>query len=97
MKPQRLLKNPSETIRMQFTSRRNLSTAIFLSLFTGGFKGILCSLRWLTGKSEDHYVAIAGFLAGLTNIYAPNSTLATYVLWKCIECFYVDLYKKGKI
>lgn len=97
MKPQRFLKNPAETIRFQFSSKRNLSTAVFLSLFTGGFKGLLCSLRWLTGKSEDWHVAAAGFVAGLSNIYAPNNTLATYVLWKAIECFYVDLYKKGTL
>lgn len=95
MKPQRFLKNPYETIRLQFTSKRNLSSAIFLCLFTGGFKGLLCSLRWLTNKSEDWHVAAAGFIAGLSQICAPNSTLATYVLWKAIESFYVDLYKKG--
>jgi len=97
MKPQRFLQNPTETIRLQFTSKRNLSSAIFLALFTGGFKGLLCSLRWLTNKSEDWHVAAAGFLAGLSQIYAPNSTLATYVLWKAIESFYVDLYKKGYV
>lgn len=95
MKPQKFLRNPSDTIRFQFTSKRNLSSATFLCLFTGGFKGLLCSLRWATNKSEDWHVAAAGFLAGLSQIYAPNSTLATYVLWKAIESFYVDLYKKG--
>lgn len=95
MKPQKLLNNPSELFRQQFTSKRNLSSAIFLCLFMGGFKGLLCTLRWATNKSEDWHVAAAGFLAGLSQIYAPNSTLATYVLWKAIESFYVDLYKKG--
>lgn len=97
MKPNRFLQNPTETIKFHFTSKRNLSTAIFLSIFTGSFKGLLCGLRWLTGKSDDWHVAAAGFFAGLSNIYAPNSTLATYVLWKAIECFYVDLYKKGYV
>ncbi|XP_015791705.1 transmembrane protein 135 isoform X2 [Tetranychus urticae] len=92
--PSRLMKDPSILLKA-VRNGKNLRFAGFLGLFVATFRLVNCILRASCGGSADWHAALAGSLAGLTMALSPNSTIATYVTWKCIENLYCLHYSNG--
>jgi hypothetical protein len=47
-------------------SKDTAQFSLFLGLFSGGYKIMLCFLRSLTKKNSKWHAALSGFLAGLS-------------------------------
>lgn len=96
LNPSRFAAAPLASIWRQLSNGRSVNVALFLGLFSGGFRAGCCSLRWATNSNADWHVFAAAAVAGLASLKAPSSTVATYFLWKAIESGYVDMFKKGE-
>uniref|UniRef100_T1KXV9 Transmembrane protein 135 N-terminal domain-containing protein n=2 Tax=Tetranychus urticae TaxID=32264 RepID=T1KXV9_TETUR len=92
--PSRLMKDPSIVLRAARNSK-NVRFAGFLGLFVATFRLVNCTLRTSCNGSAGWHAALAGSLASLTMTLSPNSTISTYVTWKCIENVYCLGYANG--
>lgn len=96
-KPLVLLKTPGEALWDGFTSRSAVNFGLFLGSFVGITKAVHCILRRFYGKQEVWHSAVAGGLSGMSMLFAPRSTLSTYIIWKCLEQYFFLAVKNGKI
>lgn len=85
----KLIKQPSAFWDIRLDSR-SLKFALFVGSFSGVYKSVNCYLRRRDGRAENWHGAVAGALAGPAMLFYPNTTIATYILWKTIE----ELIKK---
>ncbi|XP_053210764.1 transmembrane protein 135-like [Panonychus citri] len=93
--PSRLFKDPKTVLSRATSNGKNIRFAAFLGLFVSTFRLVNCTLRSTCGGSADWHAALAGSLAGLTMSLSPNSTISTYVTWKCIENIYCFGFSNG--
>lgn len=92
-----LLKKPLQAFRPAFSSKNSLYFGLFLGTFVGSSKAAHCIFRRISGKQEVWHSAVAGGLSGLSMIFAPKSTLSTYIIWKCLEQYFFLAVQKGQI
>ncbi|XP_025017657.1 transmembrane protein 135-like [Tetranychus urticae] len=92
--PSRLMKDPSIVLRAARNSK-NVRFAGFLGLFVATFRLVNRTLRTSCNGSAGWHAALAGSLASLNMTLSPNSTISTYVTWKCIENVYCLGYANG--
>lgn len=74
-----------------------LRIGLFLSTFTGLYKGTNCCLRWTLNSSTSLNCFIAGLVAGPALFIYPSPTVALYVLWKCLEALFNEGVRKKVI
>lgn len=92
-----LINNPSKAFTQAFTSKSSVNFGLFLGTFVGSMKASHCILRRCFGKQEVWHSALAGGISGTSMLFAPRSTLSTYIIWKCLEQYFFLAVQKGKI
>lgn len=93
-KPQLFLKNPLLVFKA-LSDTKILYSGLFLGGFSGIYKLVSCSLRWIYGKNEDWHAIPAGILAGCSMFANPSSSLALYLFWKVVERAYQNGLSEG--
>lgn len=92
-----LLKSPGQALSESFLSKNSLNFGLFLGTFVGLSKATHCILRRTTNCQQVWHSAVAGGVSGLSMLFAPKSTLSTYVIWKCLEQYFFLGVKNGII
>lgn len=92
-----LIKKPGTAFKEAFTSNNSLYFGFFLGSFVGISRAVHCILRRCTGKQEIWHSTVAGGLSGFSMLFAPKSTLSTYVIWKCLEQYFFLAVERGQI
>lgn len=94
---QLIRRHPAQALAESFKSRNSVMFGLFLGTFVGSSKATHCIMRRLTGRQDSWHSALAGAISGLSMLFAPRSTLSTYVLWKCLEQYFFLGVQEGKI
>lgn len=92
----RLYTNP-KLIRKSLFNSHNIRLGLFLAFFTSSYRAFNCFLRRQFDGPQDWHALLAGGLAGTSMLISPNSTVATYVTWKCIENLYCYGYQNQQL
>jgi len=92
-----LLQSPRKALAEAFTADSSLKNGLFLGTFVGASKAIHCMLRRVQGRQEVWHSALAGGISGMSMLFAPRSTLSTYIIWKCLEQYFFLAVQEGKI
>lgn len=96
-KPILLIKDPSEALALSFTSPGSLRFGMFLMSLVSVGRATSCILRHSTGANEAWHGSVSGFLAGLSMLWAPRSSLSMYIMWKAVEQYYLKAHREGKV
>jgi hypothetical protein len=97
-KPMELIKSPAKTIFGTASSKGTLQFGLFLATLVSGGRLTSCLLRRYSNSNDQNWHAlVAGFVAGLSMLWSPKSSLSLYVMWKAIEQYYLIAAHKGKI
>lgn len=92
-----LMSNPGKALALSFKSRAAVKFGLFLGTFVGASKTTHCLLRRIYGEQKAWHSAAAGGLAGFSMLFAPRSTLSTYIFWKCLEQYFFLAVQRGQI
>lgn len=89
-KPYLLLTRPQEALYASFASGQSLKFGLFLVglVSTGRLTNCLFR-RHFNSNSHPCQAFTSGFLAGLSMLLAPRSSLAMYIMWKAVEQYYL--------
>lgn len=94
-RPFELISNPRSTFLIASTSKSSIRFGLFLACLVSIGRLTSCSLRRYSGANHDWHGAASGFLAGLSMLWAPRSSLSMYVMWKAVEQYYLNWSKGG--
>lgn len=89
-KPMQLFSEPLPTLGECLTHRSNINFGLFLMSLVSAGRATSCTLRHYSGSNEcAWHGAVSGFVAGLSMLWAPRSSLSMYVMWKAVEQYYL--------
>ena len=95
-KPLDLIQKPSETLKQSLTSPSSIKFGLFLASLVSSARLTGCVLRRVSNSQsqldEKHLLglqgAATGFVAGLSMLLAPRSSISMYVMWKAVEQYF---------
>ena len=101
-KPQKLLQTPLGTIGETLTASSSMKFGLFLATLVSAGRLTSCTLRRISGiedplKQPQWHAACSGFVAGLSMLWAPRSSISLYVMWKAVEQYYLLMARQNKI
>lgn len=97
-RPFELLQAPGRTIAAAASSPGSLKFGLFLASLVAGGRLTSCLLRRYSQSNEPSWHAmVSGFVAGLSMLWAPRSSLSMYIMWKAVEQYYLLAAKQGKV
>lgn len=97
-KPYDLIIDPKTCIMNAITNPGALRTGMFLASLVASNRVVSCSLRrYSNSNSEAWHAPVAGFLSGLSMLWAPRSSLSMYIMWKAVEQYYLQAARAGKV
>lgn len=94
-RPFELIAKPKSTIMNALSSRASIRFGLFIVCLVSSGRLASCSLRRYSEANCDWHGAASGFLAGLSMLWAPRSSLSMYVMWKAVEQYYLNWAKGG--
>ncbi|XP_050295670.1 transmembrane protein 135-like [Anthonomus grandis grandis] len=92
----RIFTNP-KTIKQILLKKETLNLGLFLGLYSGMFRGVLCTLRRIFGKDDPVFAFPASLLASVAFKKYPDTTVALYVAWKSAQITYNIGIQKGYV
>lgn len=95
--PLKLLYSPAEAVHKSLTSKASINFGLFLSSLVVGGRLTSCLLRRYSDANCDWHAPISGFVAGLSMLFSPRSSLSMYVMWKAVEQYYLLAASQGKV
>lgn len=97
-RPLRLLQAPQQTIMDVAGSPASVKFGLFLASLVASGRLTSCLLRRYSQSNEPSWHAmVSGFVAGLSMLWAPRSSLSMYIMWKAVEQYYLLAAKQGKV
>jgi len=97
-KAHQLLQAPGPTLRESLLSAGSLRFGLFLATLVSGGRLASCLLRRHSNSNQcAWHAALSGFVAGLSMLWAPRSSLSMYVMWKAVEQYYLQAAKAGRV
>lgn len=95
--PFALIQSPGQTIKRSLVAPSSVKFGLFLASLVGGGRATSCLLRHYSNGEHEWHSALAGFVAGLSMLWSPRSSISMYVMWKAIEQHYLIAARKGKV
>lgn len=97
-KPFELIANPGATLRDVFVSRASLRHGLFIASLVAVGRATSCALRHYSNSNEPAWHGtVSGFMAGLSMLWAPRSSLSMYIMWKAVEQYHLQAAKAGTV
>lgn len=97
-RPIQLIQSPREAIVAAAVAPASLKFGLFLATLVSSGRLTSCLLRRYSQSNEPNWHAgVSGFVAGLSMLLAPRSSLSMYVMWKAVEQYYLLAAKQGKV
>lgn len=96
-RPLDLIYSPLDAIRQSLTSKASLRFGLFIAALVSGGRATSCLLRRNSNGDRDWHYSVSGFVAGLSMLLAPRSSLSMYVMWKAFEQYYLRAARQGKV
>lgn len=97
-KPAALIQAPGATLRASLAAPASFRFGLFLVSLVSGGRLTSCLLRRLSNSNEPAWHGSAsGFVAGLSMLWAPRSSLSMYVMWKAVEQYYLQAARRGQV
>lgn len=96
-RPFELLQAPEATLGQAISSPGSLRFGLFIASLVSSGRLVSCLLRHLEGRERPWHASLAGFVAGLSMLWAPRSSLSMYVMWKAVEQYYLQAAREGLV
>lgn len=94
-KPYQLYYSPVATLNECFTSSQSIRFGLFLVTLVSAGRATSCLLRHFSqSNNRPWHASVAGFVAGLSMLWAPRSSLSMYIMWKAVEQYYLQAAAK---
>jgi len=89
-RPFDLIRSPAESIKASLMSASSFRFGLFLVSLVSAGRATSCLLRHHTNTNDCHWhAAVSGFVAGLSMLWSPKSSISMYVMWKAVEQYYL--------
>uniref|UniRef100_A0A6G1SFZ0 Transmembrane protein 135 n=2 Tax=Aceria tosichella TaxID=561515 RepID=A0A6G1SFZ0_9ACAR len=96
--PMQLINDPIGTILRVVSSGNTLRFGLFVTTLVSSGRLTSCLLRRYSNSNDQNWHAcVSGFVAGLSMLWSPRSSLSMYIMWKAIEQYYLLAASQGKI
>lgn len=95
--PLELIRSPLSYVLNSLSSKQSVKFGLFIASLVSAGRATSCLLRHYTNSDRAEHAALAGFVAGLTMLWAPRSSLSMYVMWKAVEQYYLLAARQGKV
>lgn len=98
-KPYLLIAQPRKAIRASLASSQSFRFGLFLVSLVSTGRLTNCLLRrYFQSNSHPSQGLVSGFVAGLSMLISPKSSLSMYVMWKAVEQYYlIEASKKENV
>lgn len=97
-KPFELIQEPRQAISECFASTSSIRFGLFLVTLVSSGRLTSCLLRRYSNSNEPNWHGlVSGFVAGLSMVWAPRSSLSMYIMWKAVEQYYLLAASRNKI
>lgn len=96
-RPLDLIYSPADTIKTSLLSTSSVRFGLFLGALVAGGRLTSCALRRHSNQDCEWHASVSGFVAGLSMLFAPRSSISMYVMWKAVEQYYLLAARHGKV